>query len=406
MARFSTLLALCIAAATVSASPVVVRDSPVSLPLARRFKTTGAGAILAADKARAQLLKNVGHGKGGNNSKRADVSVTNANTYYAVEVGIGSPATTYTLLVDTGSSNTFIGADKQYVQTSTSQDTGNTVSVSYGSGSFSGEQYTDTLTLGDLTITNQGISVASQSSGFQGVDGILGVGPSGLTSGTVSDGQLVPTVTDNAYEQGLITAEVLGISFSPASSGSDVTGTLNLGGADSSKYTGDINFLTITGTSPASNYVGIDQSITYGTNTEILSTTAGITDTGTTLLLLATDAFNKYKKATGAKEDSTTGLLKISSSQYKKLKSLFFTINGKTYEFTANAQIWPRSLNSVLGGDSGSIYLVVADLGSNSGEGLDFINGYSWLERFYTAYAVSQNQVGFATTQYTYATTN
>ena len=47
-------------------------------------------------------------------------------------------------------------------------------SVSYGSGSFSGEQYTDTLTLGDLTITNQGISVASQSSGFQGVDGILG----------------------------------------------------------------------------------------------------------------------------------------------------------------------------------------------------------------------------------------
>lgn len=46
--------------------------------------------------------------------------------------------------------------------------------MSYGSGSFSGEQYTDTLTLGDLTITNQGISVASQSSGFQGVDGILG----------------------------------------------------------------------------------------------------------------------------------------------------------------------------------------------------------------------------------------
>ena len=85
---------------------------------------------------------------------------------------------------------------------------------------------------------------------------------------------------------------------------------------------------TITGTSPASNYVGIEQSITYGTNTQILSTTAGITDTGTTLLLLATDAFNKYKKATGAKEDSTTGLLKISSSQYKKLKSLFFNIGG------------------------------------------------------------------------------
>lgn len=84
----------------------------------------------------------------------------------------------------------------------------------------------------------------------------------------------------------------------------------------------------ITGTSPASNYVGIDQSITYGQNTQILSTTSGITDTGTTLLLIATDAFNAYKSATGAELDSTTGLLKITSDQYNQLESLFFTIGG------------------------------------------------------------------------------
>ena len=45
-----------------------------------------------------------------------------------------------------------------------------------------------------------------------------------------------------------------------------------------------------------------------------------------------------------------------------------------TYEFTANAQIWPRALNSVLGGDPNGIYLVTADLGSPSGQGLDFIS--------------------------------
>lgn len=45
----------------------------------------------------------------------------------------------------------------------------------------------------------------------------------------------------------------------------------------------------ITSTSPASNYVGINQSITYGTSkAPILNTTAGIVDTGTTLLLIAT----------------------------------------------------------------------------------------------------------------------
>lgn len=42
------------------------------------------------------------------------------------------------LIVDTGSSNTWVGAGTKYVASSTSHDTGDKVSVSYGSGSFSG----------------------------------------------------------------------------------------------------------------------------------------------------------------------------------------------------------------------------------------------------------------------------
>ena len=45
----------------------------------------------------------------------------------------------------------------------------------------------------------------------------------------------------------------------------------------------------------------------------------------------------------------------------------------QTYELTPNAQIWPRSLNATIGGVPGKIYLVVADMGSLSGSGLDFI---------------------------------
>ena len=47
---------------------------------------------------------------------------------------------------------------------------------------------------------------------------------------------------------------------------------------------------------------------------------------------------------------------------------------GVQYELTANAQIWPRSQNSALSGDADTIYLVVADMGSPSGQGLDFIS--------------------------------
>lgn len=70
------------------------------------------------------------------------------------------------------------------------------------------------------------------------------------------------------------------------------------------RYTGEITYTPITTTSPASMYWGINQDVTYGQNgTSLLSGNAGIVDTGTTLLLLASDAFTKYQQATGATMD-------------------------------------------------------------------------------------------------------
>jgi len=334
------------------------------------------------------------------------VDVTDAGVTYTLSTGVGSPPTQYTLLIDTGSSNTWVGAATKYTKTSTSKSTGNTVNVSYGSGSFSGTEYTDTVTLGsDLVIKNQSIGVASTATGFNDVDGILGIGPVDLTSGTVSNTSTVPTVTDNLLAQGTIATESIGISYVPSTSASAANGELSFGATDSSKFTGDVSYVPITSTSPASNYWGIDQTLSYGDSTTLL-TSSGIVDTGTTLLLIATDAFQSYQKATGATLDQTTGLLTITEDQFNDLQSLFFKIGDVTYELTANAQIWPRSLNSTLGGDENSIYLVTADLGSNSGSGLDFINGFAFLQRFYSVYDTSNSQVGFATTEYTDATTN
>ena len=110
------------------------------------------------------------------------------------------------------------------------------------------------------------------------------------------------------------------------------------------RISGDVAYVPITSTSPASNYWGIDQKVTYGDDTLILDTTAGIVDTGTTLIYLASDAFSAYQQATGASLDESTGLLKLTSDQYDNLQSLFFEINGTTFELTKNAQIWPRSV--------------------------------------------------------------
>ena len=57
-----------------------------------------------------------------------------------------------------------------------------------------------------------------------------------------------------------------------------------------------------------------------------------------------TDALATYQQITGAVEDNNTGLLKLTADQFANLESLFFHIGDTTYEFTPNAQIWPRAV--------------------------------------------------------------
>ena len=159
--------------------------------------------------------------------------------------------------------------------------------MSYGSGNFSGEQWIDTVTLSpDLVISKQSIGVASTSAGMNpGVDGIIGVGPIDLTNNTVANTDTVPTVTGNLFSQGTISKEVLGVYYIPIAETGN--GELTFGGYDESATSEPVVYVPLTTTSPASKYWGIDQSISYGDDV-ILSTTAGIVDTGTTLILIAT----------------------------------------------------------------------------------------------------------------------
>ncbi|KAJ3488415.1 hypothetical protein NLI96_g2845 [Meripilus lineatus] len=400
-----------------------------SVRFTTRVAVNHARELLARDRARTQKFiagigahgpmvhfegRRRGHHHGGSSdptgttptsSEPTGIDVTDSGVTYTAAVGVGNPPTSYTLLIDTGSSNTWVGADKKYVKTSSSKDTGGKVNVSYGSGSFSGVEYTDTVTISpELVIQDQSIGVATTAQGFNGVDGILGIGPADLTAGTVSNADTVPTITDNLFTQGSISMESIGISYEPSTGEDIANGELAFGTVDTSKTTGDVTYVPITSSSPASNYWGIDQSVTYG-DSELLNS-AGIVDTGTTLLLLATDAFQTYQEATGGKLDNETGLLTITESQYNNLQPLVFNIGGTAFELSANAQIWPRALNSQIGGEEGKIYLVVADLGSPSGQGLDFINGFVFLQRFYSIYDTTNSQVGLAPTPFTDAETN
>ncbi|KAF8124518.1 aspartic proteinase [Boletus edulis] len=393
---------------SIVATPLEVRTTRVTLPFAKRISANG-GAInlVKHDQARAATLKDRGSAIQNGKLDRRDggIAITNEAVSYVAAVGVGDPATIYNLFVDTGSSNTWVGAGTPYTPTSTSVNTGEPVSVS---GSFSGEEWLDTVSLySGLTITGQSIGVASTSSGYSGVDGVLGLGPESLTEGTLTDepDTLIPTVTQNLYTEGTISEEVVGFFFAPTTTEPSTNGELIFGGTDPSGETGSISYVPLTTTSPSSLFWGINQSITYGSDT-VLGETAGIVDTGTTLILIASNAYSAYQSATGATLDDNTGLLQLTTTQYDALQNLNFNIGSVAYALIPNGQIWPRSLNTYIGGTTDAIYSIVNDLGSPSGEGLDFINGQAFLERFYCVFDSTNHRIGFATTNYTDATTN
>ncbi|KAK9760811.1 hypothetical protein K7432_014776 [Basidiobolus ranarum] len=337
------------------------------------------------------------------------IPAKNMLVHYSTFIEIGSPPTSYEVLIDTNSANTWVGAGKAYVRTSTSEQTSNSVSVNYGSSSFSGTEFTDTVTMGpNLVIQKQSIGVASTSQGFSGLDGVLGLGPAGLTLGTLSpdSASIIPTVVDNLFSQKTIPSDIFSIYFEPATAEAQVNGEIIFGGTDSSKYTGNIIYAPITTTSPANQSWAIDGSIRYGSTTAIMSNTPGIIDSGTSLVLLPTEAFQSFMQATGATMDQATGLPTLTTAQFDALQSLFITIGSTTLELTANACIIPRSMNTQVGGNAGDIYLAFGDQGTKSGQGPTFTLGLAFLERFYTVYDTANKRIGLATTAFTRATSN
>lgn len=290
-------------------------------------------------------------------------------------------------------SNTWCGAQQACEKTSTGSATGGQVSVSYGSGSFSGSEYTDKVSFGGLTVNKQSIGAASSSSGFSGVDGIIGFGPVDLTEDTVSNANTVPTFMDNLYSQGSISTEVLGVYFKPESGSDtdDTNGELTLGGTDSSKYTGTLTYFPTLKSGAASAYWGISiASFTYGSTT-LASSGSGIVDTGTTLIYIPTSAYNKFLSAAGGTTDSQSGLASFST---KPTKNFNIKFGSTTYALTPSQYLVPTAQYSEYGLSSGKYYSWINDGGSS---GVNTIIGQKFLENYYSVFDTTNARIGFAT---------
>ncbi|KAJ1300404.1 hypothetical protein OPQ81_005224 [Rhizoctonia solani] len=186
---------------------------------------------------------------GGVKSKRQNIQLADEQEeLWAGEISIGTPGQKFLIDFDTGSADLWVpssdcqsrGCRNKNVYTSSSSSTVNDVtttqkfSISYGDGSTaSGPVYTDNVSAGGLSVTNQSFSaVTSESSSFSEdpSDGIMGLAFSSIS--TIG----APTFIENLASQGAVSSSVFSMFL--ASNNSE----LYLGGTNSTLYTGNITY--------------------------------------------------------------------------------------------------------------------------------------------------------------------
>jgi saccharopepsin len=202
------------------------------------------------------------------------------------EISIGTPAQTFKVVLDTGSSNLWVpsqscGSIACYLHTkydssesSTYKKNDTKFEIHYGSGSVSGIISKDTVSIGDLKIENQDFGEAVEEPGlafaFGRFDGILGLGYD-----TISVNKIVPPFY-NMIDQGLIDEKVFAFYLADDKGQSEAT----FGGIDKSHYSGELTYIPLR----RKAYWEVDfDAISFGDVKAPLEGTGVILDTGTSL---------------------------------------------------------------------------------------------------------------------------
>lgn len=356
-----------------------VSGSIISVPLTHKPRTA-AEFKQATEKraARSQALL-------GDDLPKVSIKDSDDSEYYG-EVQIGSPAQTFKVIYDTGSSNFWVPSAKctnckadgvKYDSTkSTSyKANGQTFFMAYGSGMCKGVLSDDTMQMGSAEIASFSFGeVTSEAASFLGkkFDGILGMGRQGSAIGQVQ----MPM--DMLMKQGKIKENKFCMYLT--SDGQDGS-TLTLGGADSSFYTGDFSYAPL---------MDFDWSVKASDVKVAGSSVAScsgkyacqmIIDTGTDVV-------------TGPPKDVQPMLDKIGNvtadcSNTKSLPTLTFSMNGKDFDLGPDFYVKRHKDNS--GKVTCSLGVQAMDVG-----GPIWILGDPFLRKYYTMWDEDNKQVGFA----------
>ncbi|KAJ3206552.1 hypothetical protein HDU82_004443 [Entophlyctis luteolus] len=223
-----------------------------------------------------------------------------------MELKIGTPPQTFNVLVDTGNTIYFAsrisllraGSQALWVgsvsSSSTFKDTssGQESTIEYGSGTITGYNAEDTVTVGSFVLSNQDFILVNyedsiiqeeQNGTYDGIVGLLWEG--GVV--TSVSGSYYPTIVDNMITSGLISNPMFSIWLTGSTGDILPTGgEILFGASDSTRYTGSLASYSVPS---AQAYWGLSVSdVSVGSHSAVApsSSTVGIVDCGTSLIYI------------------------------------------------------------------------------------------------------------------------
>ncbi|KAI9497443.1 aspartic peptidase domain-containing protein [Zychaea mexicana] len=347
-----------------------------------------------------------------------NVPLENIDLAYLMNISIGTPPQPFTLLLDTGSSSTWVPSKgcgqfcgyPPHTFSPTESDTFNTTnmlfSIHYGEGFSRGYYAQDTVTLNDVvSVPDAYFAVSDFNDGelsMDGADGILGIGPDVLSRYNNPDDVVVPTLVSSMHKADVIPNNTFSVYFKALESTekniSRVNGDIIFGGVDLSRVENEtISYMPITSHSDFKDYWAVDiDSISVDNETVSYNPTLpALVDTGSTLIFLP-------KEIIDSALSRVKGLAVDYSGQYlvpcntEDLVPITFNMGEHEFTLHPHEYIVPLSVGGTVYQSQEYCYTYLHEAPSF----VDAILGYGFLQQFVSVYDDENRRIGLGRATY------
>ncbi|KAJ1743946.1 aspartic proteinase precursor [Coemansia sp. RSA 989] len=314
------------------------------------------------------------------------------NAQYYGEIDIGTPAQTFKVVFDTGSSNLWVPSSEcssiacffhkkyDHSQSSTYKANGTDFAIRYGSGSLEGYMSRDRLAVGGVSVEGQDFAEATKEPGltfaFGRFDGIFGLGYD-----TISVLKAVPPFY-HMVNRKLIDQPMFSFYLSDTNKQGD-EGEMVLGGYNEEHFEGELKWANVR----RKGYWEVDlQKVQFGEEEIEMDNVGAAIDTGSSLLVLPTMLSDLINKQIGAKKNFA-GQYVVDCDKVPSLPPFTMQFGGQKYTLDAEdyiLNVQGQCMSGFMGMD------IPEPLGPI------WIIGDVFLRKFYTVYDLGKDRVGFA----------